>query len=111
MSIRLSKGGRLLGIMAGLGGAAMIGSAGRSWAKAVFVSSDYLRYDIRELNGADGLAMLVLGLFVISGAACFIALGSRRMWMTTGAHARMTPRTTRLWASRGRRWQPDPPDP
>jgi hypothetical protein len=69
MSIRISEGGRLFGIMAGLGGAAMSGSAGRSWAKAVFVSSDYLRYDVRELNGADRLAMLVLGIFVIAGAS------------------------------------------
>jgi hypothetical protein len=30
----------------------MIASAASSWAKAVFVSSDYLRYDVRELNGA-----------------------------------------------------------
>jgi hypothetical protein len=29
--------------------------------------------------------MLVLGLFVIAGAACFIGLGSRRMRMTAGA--------------------------
>ena len=84
MSIRVSKGGRLFGIAAGLGGGAMIGSAG-SWAKAVFVSSDNLRYDVRELNGADRVAMLVLRLFVIAGAACFIALGSRRMRMTAGA--------------------------
>jgi len=61
MSIRISEGGRLFGIMAGLGGAVMIGSAGPSWT------------------------ILVLGLFVIAGAACFIALGSRRMRMTAGA--------------------------
>ena len=33
----------------------------------------------------DRLAMLVLGLFVIAGADCFIALRSRRMRMTAGA--------------------------
>jgi hypothetical protein len=59
MSIRISKGGRLFGIMAGLGGAAMIGSAALTW--------------------------IVLGLLVIAGAACFIALGSRRMRMMAGA--------------------------
>ena len=59
MSIRISEGGRLFGVMAGLGGAAMIGSAALTW--------------------------IVLGLFVIAGAACFIALGSRRMRMTAGA--------------------------
>jgi hypothetical protein len=84
MSIRISQGGRLFGIMAGLGGAVMSGSAGSPWTVAVFVSSDYLRSDVRELNGADRLAMLVLGLFVVAGAACFIALGSRRMRMTAG---------------------------
>jgi hypothetical protein len=48
------ESGRLFGIATGLGGAPMIGSAGRSWAKAVFVSSDNLRYDVRQLNGAVG---------------------------------------------------------
>jgi hypothetical protein len=59
MSIRISEGGRLFGIMAGLGGAVMIGSAALTW--------------------------IVLGLFVIAGAVGFIALGSRRMRMTAGA--------------------------
>ena len=59
MSIRITQGGRLFGVMAGLGGAAMIGSAAVIW--------------------------IVLGLFVIAGAACFIALGSRRTRMTAGA--------------------------
>ncbi|HEY2924199.1 MAG TPA: hypothetical protein VGJ98_04465 [Candidatus Eisenbacteria bacterium] len=63
----------------------MSGSAGVSWTKAVFVSSDYLRSDISKLRGADKRTMLVLGLFVIAAAACFIALGSRRMRMTAGA--------------------------
>jgi hypothetical protein len=48
MSIRISKGGRLFGIAAGLGGAAMIGSAELSWANGEFVSSDYLRVDFRS---------------------------------------------------------------
>jgi hypothetical protein len=59
VSIRISQGGRLFGIMAALGGAATIGSAGLPWT--------------------------MLGLFVIAGAACFITLGSRRMRMTAGA--------------------------
>lgn len=63
----------------------MIASAALSWPKAVFVSSDYLRYDISELRSADRRAVLVLGLFVVAGAACFIALGSRRSRMTAGA--------------------------
>ena len=41
--------------------------------------------DFIKLNGADRRAMLILGLLVIAGAACFIALGSRRMRMTAGA--------------------------
>ena len=61
MSIRISQGGRLFGIMAGLGGAAMIRGASLTWA------------------------ILVLGLFVLAGAACFIALESRRERMTAGA--------------------------
>jgi hypothetical protein len=59
VSIRISEGGRLFGFMAGLGGAAMIGSAALTW--------------------------IVLGLFVVTGAVCFIGLGSRRMRMTAGA--------------------------
>jgi hypothetical protein len=59
MSIRISEGGRLFGIMAGLGGVAMIVGAALTW--------------------------IVLGLLVIAGAVCFIALGSRRMRMTAGA--------------------------
>lgn len=77
----MSKGGRLFGIMAGLGGAAMSGSARLSWA---YVSHGYPSYVI-ELRDADRRAMLVLGLLVITGAACLITLGSRRMRMTAGA--------------------------
>lgn len=85
MSIRISDGGRLFEIMAGLGGATMLGSAGLPWAEAVFVSSGQGSYNVNGLNGGDRLALLVLGLFVIAGAACFIALGSRRMRMMAGA--------------------------
>ena len=62
----------------------MIGSAGIVWKEAVFRSSDYLRYDVRQLGDADRRAMLVLGPLVIVGAACFIALGSKRLRMTAG---------------------------
>ncbi len=68
MSIRISEGGRLFGTMAGLGGAVMIGSAGLYWTKAVLVTPDYLGYEISDLRGADRRALLVLGLFVITGA-------------------------------------------
>jgi hypothetical protein len=85
MSIRISEGGRLFAIVAGLGGAVMIGSAGLSWREVVFVSSGSSRLEIGESNRADGPAMLVLGLFVIAGAACFIALRSRWKRMTAGA--------------------------
>ena len=75
MSIRISEGGRLFGIMAGLGGAAMIfGSTRLSWTE-----------QLTEMNRAESLAVLVLGLFVIAGAVCFLALGSRPTRMTAGA--------------------------
>ena len=38
MSIRISKGGRLFGIVAALGGAVMIGGAALTWTKAVRVT-------------------------------------------------------------------------
>jgi hypothetical protein len=91
MSIRISQGGRLFGIMAALGGAAMSVSAGLTWTRAFFVTHDYFvtdghrSYVISELRGADRRAVLVLGFFVIAGAVGFIALGSRRMRMTAGA--------------------------
>jgi hypothetical protein len=80
MSIRISKGGRLFGIVAALGGAVMIGGAALTWTKAVRVTY-FVPYEISELNGAERIATLVLGLLVIAGAACFIALGSRRVWL------------------------------
>jgi hypothetical protein len=82
MSVPISKGGRLFGIMAGLGGAAMIGSAGLPWRNAVLITSDYMGYDISVPGGAHGRAVLVLGLLVIAGAACFTAFGSRRVRTT-----------------------------
>jgi hypothetical protein len=83
MSIRISKGGRLFEIVAALGGAVMIGGAARTWTKAVRVTY-FLPYEISELNGAERIATLVLGLLVIAGAACFIALGSRRVRIAAG---------------------------
>ena len=83
MSIGISKGGRLFGIVAALGGAVMIGGAALTWRKAVRVTY-FLHYEISELNGADRIATLVLGLLVIAGAACFIALGPRQVRITAG---------------------------
>jgi len=83
MSIRISKGGRLFGIVAVLGGAVMIGGAALTWTKAVRVTY-FLPYEISELNGAERIATLVLGLLVIARAACFITLGSRRVRITAG---------------------------
>ena len=85
MSIRISEGGRLVASLAGLGGAAMIGSAALTWSTVHLFTPDPLDDDFIELNGADRRAMLMLGLLVIAGVACFIALGSRRMRMTAGA--------------------------
>jgi hypothetical protein len=89
MNIRISEGGRLFGILARLGGMAMIGSAGLPWKKAILFppdDPDYLAYDIDISlpGGAHARAMLVPGLFVIAGAACFTALGSRWMRRTAG---------------------------
>lgn len=85
MSTRISEGGRLFGIMAGLGGATMIGGASLSWRQAIFATPDNLRYEITELRVADRRTMLVLGLFAIAGAVCFIALRSRRNRTIAGA--------------------------
>lgn len=60
MSIRISKGGRLFGIVAALGGAVMIDGAALTWTKAVRVAY-FLLYEITELNGAERIGMLVLG--------------------------------------------------
>ena len=85
MSIRISEGGRLFGIVATLGGAVMICGAALTWTKAVLITHDYSRYDVSEPHGADRTAILVLGLSVVAGAARFIVLASRRMRMTAGA--------------------------
>jgi hypothetical protein len=83
MSIRISEGGRLFAILAGLGGAAMIVSAGLAWTRVVLVTRYYT--DVSRLRGTESLAMFVLGLFVVAGVVCFVVLGSRRLWMTAGA--------------------------
>jgi hypothetical protein len=84
MSIRISEGGRLFGIMAALGGAVMIGSAAVTWTKTVRITHFEPFDEISELNGTERIAMLALGLFVIAGAACFIGLESTRARTTAG---------------------------
>jgi hypothetical protein len=84
MSIRISEGGRLFDIMAGVGGAAMIGSTGLVWKEGFFLKPNYNGYFVVLRGGALGRAMLVLGLIVIAGATTFIGLGSRRIRMTAG---------------------------
>lgn len=74
MGIRISQGGRLFGIVAGLGGVAMIGSAALTWPAALAITRPERR--INELIRVDGLTMLLLGLVVVAGAAGLIALGS-----------------------------------
>jgi hypothetical protein len=87
MSIRISDGGRLFGILAGLGGAAMVGGAGLPWA-LVHVGFGIPVHEYRVpwgIASADGRAVLVLGLLVMAGAACFTALGSTRLRIGAGA--------------------------
>jgi hypothetical protein len=87
MSIRISEGGRLFGILAGLGGAAMVGGAGLPWA-IVDVGFGTPVHEYRVpwgIASADGRAVLLLGLIVMAGAACFTALGSRRLRIGAGA--------------------------
>lgn len=87
MSIRISEGGRLFGILAGLGGAAMVGGAGLPWALVkVGFGIPVHEYSVpRGIASADGRAVLVLGLLVMAGAACFTALGSKRLRIGAGA--------------------------
>ena len=89
MSIRISEGGRLFGILAGLGGAAMVGGAGLPWALVkVGFGIPVHEYRVpRGIASADGRAVLVLGLLVMAGAACFTALGSKRLRIGAGALA------------------------
>jgi hypothetical protein len=87
MSIRMSEGGRVFGILAGLGGAAMVGGAGLPWALVDVRGGIPVReYSVPwGIASADGRAVLVLGLFVMAGAACFTALGSKRLRIGAGA--------------------------
>jgi hypothetical protein len=87
MSIQISEGGRLFGILAGLGGAAMVGGAGLPWALVdVKGGIPVHEYGVpRGIGSADGRAVLVLGIFVMAGTACFTALGSKRLRIGTGA--------------------------
>ena len=62
----------------------MMSGAALTWWKAVRVMGVRSYDEISELSGADRVAMLVLGLLVIAGAACFITLGSRRVRITAG---------------------------
>ena len=84
MSIQISENGRLFGILAGLGGAAMIGSAALPWKQAVLITAAYEGYDVSLPGGARGRAMLMLGLAVIAGAATFIGADSIRLRMRAG---------------------------
>jgi hypothetical protein len=84
MSIQISENGRLFGILAGLGGAAMIGSAVLPWKQAVLITAAYEGYDISLPGGARGRAMLVLGLAVIVGVATFIGADALRLRMRAG---------------------------
>lgn len=83
----MSEGGRIFGILAGLGGAAMAGGAGLPWALVdVRGGIPVHEYSVPwGLASADGRAVLVLGLFVMAGAACFTALGSKRLRIGAGA--------------------------
>jgi hypothetical protein len=84
MSIRMSEGGRLFGIMACVGGAAMIGSAGLVWKEGFFAKPNGNGYFIILRAGAYGRVMLLLGFIVIAAAATFIGVESRRIRMTAG---------------------------
>ena len=83
----MSEGGRIFGILAGLGGAAMVGGAGLPWAVVdVRGGIPVHEYSVPwGIASADGRAVLVLGLFVMAGAACFTALGSKRLRIGAGA--------------------------
>jgi hypothetical protein len=61
----MSEGGRLFGIMACVGGAAMIGSAGLVWKEGFFAKPNGNGYGIILRAGAYGRAMLLMGLIVI----------------------------------------------
>jgi hypothetical protein len=83
VTTRVAQGGRLFGIVAWLGGVAMIGSADRGWPNALVVTSG-LRGQINELISVDAQTMLVLGFVVVVGEAGFIALRPRRLRIAAG---------------------------
>jgi hypothetical protein len=83
VTTRVAQGGRLFGIVAWLGGVAMIGSADRGWPNALVVTSG-LRGRINELISVGAQTMLVLGFVVVVGEAGFIALGPRRLRIAAG---------------------------
>lgn len=65
----------------------MVGGAGLPWALVdVRGGIPVHEYSVPwGIASADGRAVLVLGLLVMAGAACFTALGSRRLRIGTGA--------------------------
>jgi hypothetical protein len=83
VTTRVAQGGRLFGIVAWLGGVAMIGSADRGWPNALVVTSG-LRGRINELISVGAQTTLVLGFVVVVGEAGFIALGPRRLRIAAG---------------------------
>lgn len=87
MSIQISEGGRLFGILSGLGGAAMVGGAGLPWTLVDARGGIPVHeYSIpRGIASADGRAVLMLGIFVMAGTACFTALRSKRLRIGAGA--------------------------
>lgn len=87
MSIQISEGGRIFGILAGLGSAAMVGGAGLPWALVdVRFGIPVHEYSVPwGIASADGRAVLVLGFLVMAGTACFTALGSKRLRIGAGA--------------------------
>jgi hypothetical protein len=84
MSIRMSEGGRLFGIMACVGGVAMIGSAGLVWKEGFFAKPNGNGYFIILRAGAYGRVMQLLGFVVIAAAATFIEVESRRIRIAAG---------------------------
>jgi hypothetical protein len=80
----MSEGGRLFGIIACVGGAAMIGSAGLVWKEGFFAKPNGNGYGIILRAGAYGRVMLLLGFVVIAGAATFIGVESRPIRIAAG---------------------------
>jgi hypothetical protein len=65
----------------------MVGGAGLPWALVdVRGGIPDHEYSVpRGIATADGRAVLVLGIFVMAGTACFMALGSKRLRIGAGA--------------------------